>query len=59
MNYLVQYDEIAIIFGMMRNNQSFVEYIQLILTLPLEWINSNYLANGLHKFIKFIEKMLS
>ena len=41
------------------NNQSFVKYIKLISALPLEWINNNYPANGLYKFIKFKKKMLS
>ena len=35
---------------MIPNNQSFVKYIKLILALPLEWINNDYPANGLHKF---------
>ena len=52
-NELFLYDEIAIIFGMTPNNQSFVKYIKLISTLPLEWINNDYPANGLHKFIEF------
>ena len=50
-NKLFSYDEIAIIFGMTPNNQSFVKYIKLILALPLEWINNDYPANGLYKFI--------
>ena len=41
------------------NNQSFVKYIKLISALPLEWINNDYPANGLHKFIAFKKKMLS
>ena len=41
------------------NNRYFVKYIQLISALPLEWINSDYPANGLHKFIEFKKKMLS
>ena len=58
-NELFSYDEITIIFGMTPNNQSFVKYIKLILALPLEWINNDYPANGLNKFIKFKKKMLS
>ena len=59
-NYeLFLYDEIAIIFGMTPNNQSFIKYIKLISALPLEWINNDYPANGLHKFIEFKKKMLS
>ena len=46
-------------FGMMPNNQSFVKYIKLISALLLEWINNDYLVNGLHKFIEFKKKMLS
>ena len=41
------------------NNQSFVKYIKLISALPLKWINNDYPANGLHKFIEFKKKMLS
>ena len=41
------------------NNQSFVKYIKLISALPLEWINNDYPANGLYKFIEFKKKMLS
>ena len=41
------------------NNQSFVKYIKLISALPLEWINNDYSASGLHKFIEFKKKMLS
>ena len=41
------------------NNQSFAKYIKLILALPLEWINNDYPANGLHKFIEFKKNMLS
>ena len=40
-------------------NQSFVKYIKLISALPLKWINNDYPANGLHKFIEFKKKMLS
>ena len=58
-NALFSYDEIAIIFGMRSNNQSFVKYIKLKSALPLEWINNDYAANGLYKFIKFKKKMLS
>ena len=47
-NELFSYDEIAIIFGMTPNNQSFVKYIKLISALPLEWINNDYPANGLY-----------
>ena len=53
------HDEKAIIFGMTSNNQSFVKYIKLISALPLEWINNDYPANGLHEFIDFKKKMLS
>ena len=41
------------------NNQSFVKYIKLISALPLEWINNDYPAKGLYKFIEFKKKMLS
>ena len=41
------------------NNQFFVKYIKLISALPLEWINNDYSANELHKFIEFKKKMLS
>ena len=58
-NELFSYDEIAIIFGMTPINQSFVKYIKLISALPLEWINNDYSANGLYKFIEFKKKMLS
>ena len=58
-NELFLYDEIAIIFSMTPNNQSFVKYIKLISALPLEWINNDYPANGLYKFIEFKKKMLS
>ena len=44
---------------MTHSNQSFVKYIKLISALPLEWINNDYPANGLHKFIEFKKKMLS
>ena len=56
---LFSYDEIAIIFGMTPNNQSFIKYIKLISALPLEWINNDYPANGLYKFIEFKKTMLS
>ena len=56
---LFLYDEIAIIFGTTPNNRSCVKYIQLISALPLEWMNSDYPANGMHKFIEFKKKMLS
>ena len=56
-NNLFSYDEIAIIFGMTPNNQSFVEYIKLISALPLEWINNKYPANGLHKFLEYKKKI--
>ena len=55
-NELFVYDEIAIIFGLTPNNQSFVKYIKLISALPLVWINNDYPANGLHKFIEFKKK---
>ena len=58
-NKLFSYDEIAIIFGMTPNNQSFVKYIKLISALPLKWINNDYPANELYKFIEFKKKMLS
>ena len=58
-NELFSYDEIAIIFGMTPNNESFVKYIKLISALSLEWINNNFPANRLHKFIEFKKKMLS
>ena len=58
-NGLFSYDEIAFIFGLTPNNQSFVKYIKLISTLPLKRINNDYPANGLHKFIEFKKKMLS
>ena len=58
-NELFSYHEIAIIFGMTPNNQSFVKYIKLISALPLEWTNNEHPANGLHKFIEFKKKMLS
>ena len=41
------------------NNQSFVKYIKIISALPLEWINNDYPATGLHKFIEFKKTMLS
>ena len=41
------------------NNHSFVRYTILISALSLEWINNDYTANGLHKFIEFKKKMLS
>ena len=41
------------------NNQSFVKYIKLISALPLEWINNDYPANGLYKFLELKKKMLS
>ena len=53
------YDEIAIFFGMTPNSQYFVNYIKLKSALPLEWINNDYPANGIHKFIEFKRKMLS
>ena len=58
-NELFLYDEIAIIFGMTPNDQSFVKYIKLISALPLEWIKNDYSAHGLCKFIEFKKKMLS
>ena len=58
-NELFSYDEIALIFGITPKNQSFVKYIKLISALPLKWINNDYLAKGLHKFIEFKKKMLS
>ena len=41
------------------NNQSFIKYIKLISALLLEWINNDYPANGLYKFIEFKKTMLS
>ena len=58
-NELFTYNEKAIIFGMTPNNQSFVKHVKLISALPLEYINNDYLANGLHKSIAFKQKMLS
>ena len=58
MNYF-RVMKIAFIFVMTRNSQSFVKNIQLIPALPLEWINSDYPANGLHKFIEFKKKMVT
>ena len=58
-NELFSYDEIGIMFNMSPNNQSFVKYIKLISALPLEWINNDYPANGLHKFLEFKKKMLT
>ena len=58
-NELFSYDKIAIIFGMTPNNQYFVKYIKLISALPLKWINNDYPANGLHKFIEFKKIMFS
>ena len=58
-NELFSYDEVAIVFCMTPNNQTFVKYIKLIFASPLEWINNDYPANGLHKFIEFKKKMLS
>ena len=55
-NELFSYDEIAIIFGMTPNNQSFIKYIKLISALPLEWINNDYPSNVLYKFIEFKKK---
>ena len=44
---------------MTSNNQSFIKYKKLISGLPLEWINNDYAANGLHKLIEFKKKILS
>ena len=41
------------------NNQSFVNDMQLISALPLEWMNNDYPANGLHKFIEFKKNMVT
>ena len=41
------------------NSQYFVNYIKLKSALPLEWINNNYPANGMHKIVEFKRKMLS
>ena len=41
------------------DNQSFVKYIKLISALPLVWINNDYPANGLHKFMEFKKKIIS